>query len=204
MARNLGRLFGIVLVVLFIGGPVALALHQQAQRRNFRVVREGVLYRSGQTTLDGFKRIVHDYGIRTVISLRDSRVAGEAPPDKDEEAFCGALGIKFLRLPPAHWEGPGDVAPVDDNVRQFRAALADPANHPVLVHCFRGWHRTGAYCAIYRMEFEGWSNERAIHELRGNGYTILDDHLDLLNYLEHYQPTWRAKETESPATLGDN
>jgi protein tyrosine/serine phosphatase len=188
MARNLARWVGIVLVLFFIGGPVALALHKQGQRRNFRVVREGVLYRSGQTTLDGLKRIIHDYGIRTVISLRDTRVPGVTPPDHAEEVFCGGLGIKFVRLPPAHWEGPGGVAPVDDNVRQFRALMADPDNHPVLIHCFRGWHRTGAYCAIYRMEFEGWSNERAIHELRANGYTILDDHLDLLGYLERYRP----------------
>ena len=37
--------------------------------RNFRVVEEGVLYRSGQLNVAGLSRIIHDYGIKTVVSL---------------------------------------------------------------------------------------------------------------------------------------
>ena len=40
--------------------------------------------------------------------------------------------------------------------------MADPGNYPVLVHCFAGIHRTGAYCAVYRMEFERWDNADAM------------------------------------------
>ena len=74
--------------------------------------------------------------------------------------------------------------------RKFRALLADPKNHPVLVHCFAGVHRTGAYAAIYRMEFERWSNARAIAELKACGYSNLDDEWDVLGYLEQYRPSW--------------
>jgi protein tyrosine/serine phosphatase len=66
--------------------------------------------------------------------------------------------------------------------------MADPKNYPVLVHCFAGIHRTGAYTAIYRMEFEGWSNAKAIAEVKACGYTNLDDEWDILNYLERYRP----------------
>ena len=67
--------------------------------------------------------------------------------------------------------------------------MRDPANHPVLIHCFAGIHRTGSYCAIYRMEFEHWTNARAIQEVKAFGYTNLDDEEDVLGYLERYQPT---------------
>jgi hypothetical protein len=64
--------------------------------------------------------------------------------------------------------------------------MRNPANHPVLVHCFAGIHRTGAFCAIYRMEFDHWTNAQAIREMRNLGYT--DDHMDVQAYLENYRP----------------
>jgi tyrosine-protein phosphatase SIW14 len=67
--------------------------------------------------------------------------------------------------------------------------MSDPANHPVLVHCFAGTHRTGAYVAVYRMEFDGLTNQQAIAELMANGYTNINEEMDLLGFLEQYQPT---------------
>jgi tyrosine-protein phosphatase SIW14 len=81
--------------------------------------------------------------------------------------------------------------PAAEGVRKFLALLDDPANHPVLVHCFAGVHRTGAYCAIYRMEYDRWSNARAIAEMCACGYRDLDDEWDLLGFLEEYQPRWK-------------
>src|SRR5262245_1822589 len=92
------------LVGSLIAAPIAYGVHRQGQTRNFRVVREGVLYRSGQMSLDGLKRMVHDHGIRTVVSLRDSAVPGQPPPDLAEEAFCNKEEITFIRIPPRSWE----------------------------------------------------------------------------------------------------
>ena len=71
--------------------------------------------------------------------------------------------------------------------------MKDPRNHPVLVHCFGGIHRTGAYCAIYRMEFEHWPNARAISEMKACGYVTLGDEWDILGYVEQYRPGQRGK-----------
>ena len=68
--------------------------------------------------------------------------------------------------------------------------MADPRNYPVLVHCFAGVHRTGAYCAIYRMEHERVTNAEAIDELKRSGYVNLDQEWDILGYLEEYRPSW--------------
>ncbi len=186
MSHTLRVGLGIVVVVVLIAGPAVLAVHDQYQMRNFRVVREGVLYRSGQMTRAGLERAVHDYGIRTVICLRDGLTA----VDQAEEKYCNAEGVRFVRIPPSSWGDVGGVVPAEEGLRKFRALLADPKNHPVLVHCFAGVHRTGAYAAIYRMEFEGWSNARAIAELKACGYSNLDDEWDVLGYLEQYRPSW--------------
>jgi protein tyrosine/serine phosphatase len=200
MSRSLQVSLGSLVAVLLIAAPVLFALHQQAQTRNFRVVKQGVLYRSGQMSLDGLKRVVHDHGIRTVVTLRDARVPGMDPPDLAEEEYCNKEEITYVRIPPRNWSAPDGPAPVEAGVLRFREVMSDPTNYPVLVHCTAGIHRTGAYCAIYRMEFEHWTNAEAIAEMKACGYTNLDDEWDILGYLEQYRPTWQARE-EAPAAV---
>jgi protein tyrosine/serine phosphatase len=186
--RALGTLVGCVVVAGLVVAPALFAVRQKTETRNLRVVREGVLYRSGQMSVEGLRRMIHDYGIRTVVSLRD----GIAALDLAEERFCATEQVKFVRLPPLLWAEVDGAVPIEQNLRVFRAVLSDPRNYPVLVHCFAGIHRTGGYCAVYRMEFEGWSNEQAIAELRGCGYTVIEQHKDILGYLERYRPGGRA------------
>ena len=188
MSHRLRTLLGITMVLALIAGPVGYAFHAQAQLRNFRVVRDGVLYRSGQLSLPALKRVVHDYGIRTVITLRDSYEEGKPPPDLAEEEYCKGEGLFHVRIPPRNWDGPDGVAPVDEGVRTFLKVMADPNNHPVLVHCFAGIHRTGGYCAVFRMEFDGWGNQQAIDEMIACGYYNLLDEWDILGYMENYRP----------------
>ena len=98
-----------------------------------------------------------------------------------------------MRLPPLAWENqfnPKGPAPVEPNIRKFISVMRDAKNYPVLVHCFAGVHRTGAFTAIYRMEFEHWTHAEALAEMRACGYTTLDEEWDILGYLERYRPTW--------------
>ena len=179
-------------VAALIGAPIAYAFHHSAQMRHFRSVHAGVLYRSAQTTCAGLARLIHDYGIRTVVSLRDSS-SGGTPPDAKEEEYCRKMDLGYVRIPPRAWEAVQGPAPVEQGVRRFLEVMADPANHPVLIHCCAGIHRTGAYCAVYRMEFEGWSNAAAIAELKALGYANFDVEWDIRRYLENYRPGQRVK-----------
>jgi tyrosine-protein phosphatase SIW14 len=183
---------------VLIGLPVAYAGYQKANHRNVRVVTPGVLYRSGQLSRTGLDRMVHDHGIRTVVSLRDPPSPplakgglGGWPPDTAEADFCNSQDIKHFRITPKSWwpeyDGP---PPAEQGVATFLKVMDDPAYYPVLLHCFAGTHRTGAMVAIYRMEYDRWTNSEALAELRGAGYKNLDNELDVLAYLENYKPRW--------------
>jgi protein tyrosine/serine phosphatase len=198
MSRSLKILVGVVVVALCIGAPVAFAVHMQAQTRNFAVVQDGVLYRSGQITMFGLKNLLHEYRIRTVVTLRGPASEGEPAPDQAEEDYCLAEEINYVRLPPAHWESTLGPPPVEPNVETFRQVMSDPANYPVLIHCFAGIHRTGAYCAVYHMEHDHWSNDQAVHDLIAHGYYNLPEEKDILGYLRNYQPTWERKQGTPP------
>jgi len=198
MQRLLVPVLGVATVLALIAGPVVYAFHEEKQLANFRMVRDGVLYRGARFTLPGLKRAVNDYGIRTVISLRDADTS-----DLAEEAFCRKEEITFVRLPPRHWDTTNGPADAEVNVRQFLDLIDDPDNYPILVHCFAGIHRTGAYVAIYHMERDRWSNEEAIADLKAGGYDTLDTDLDLLSYLQEYRPTWKqsAEPPSAPAKV---
>lgn len=182
-------IIGVLAIGLALTLPFLIARYQQKQFRNFRVVKNGVLYRSGQMTLAGVKKVVKDLQIKTIISLRDSHDTSRPAPDAQEEEFSRSQGIRFLRLSPKRWEAEVGEPPVMENVRRFVDTLNDPKCHPVLVHCFAGIHRTGSYCAIYRMEFEGWSNSQAIEELKKLGYHDLEKEPDVFGFLKNYRPT---------------
>jgi tyrosine-protein phosphatase SIW14 len=198
MARILTQLTGLIVVAAAFVTPAMVGYRSASAMRNLRVVREGVLYRSGQMSISGIRRAAHDLGIRTVISLRESHSLGQNPPDAKEEEFCEKEEISFHRIVLGKWYAEDGSTPAEEGVKRFRAIMADPANYPVLVHCLAGVHRTGACCAIYRMEQEHWSNERALQEMKESGYDTLDDEWDILGYLEIYQPTW--KEPKEPTT----
>lgn len=178
-------------IVLAIAAPVVVAQQFSVQTRNLKVVREGVLYRSGQMSIAGLRRACHDLGIKTVISLREPNGAGHGAADLREEEFCKHEEISYHRIILGKWYAEDGSTPAEEGIQRFREIMANPANYPVLVHCLAGIHRTGACCAVYRMEQEHWTNAQAIAEMKEAGYVTLDDEWDILGYLEVYQPTWK-------------
>ena len=179
--RRTGAVVGAVLLAgLVVGVPLGYRSYTSVKYRNFRVVEPGVLYRSGQMTGSGLSSTVEQYGIRTVVSLRDVRDDGKPAPDRDEVAYCAARGVRHVVLSPAKWyAADGGPAPVEPNLKEFLKVMDDPAARPVLVHCFAGIHRTGGYVGLYRIEYQGWAADEAIREMKsmGTARTTFDEEI---------------------------
>jgi len=177
--RIVFALAGVVLFALIVGVPLAYSAQRLRVYRNFRVVDDGVLYRSAQLSEARLKRVIEEYGIKTVISLRDGgRKKEPFPPDHAEELWVRGQGLNYRRIAPPVWK----------NADGFLAIMNDPKNHPVLIHCFAGIHRTGTLCAVWRMESHGWSNEEAVREMKLFGYENLDNEEDVQEFLDSYRP----------------
>lgn len=186
----------LLLAILCVGvvfvGPLSYAMQRNTHFRNFHVVEEGVLYRSGQLSPEMLEQVVRERKIHTLITLRTSRVQGVYPPDTWEEEFCNKWGMKHFRIVPRVWgaDEQGDI-PAEEAIQQFLSVMDDARNYPVLVHCFAGIHRTGTMCAIYRMEFDRWPSDRAINEAQLIGYDPRIMRKDIEPYLRGYSPRWQ-------------
>ena len=195
--------FPVLLGVILIAGPALYYQHQRRHFRNFREVVEGQLYRSGQMSPEGLKKVVHEYGIKTIICLRENDKIDDhnAAQERWEQSFANQEYVKFVRLPPLRWWAPeGKEPPAMTNVRKFvDEILHDPKTYPrpILIHCFAGEHRTGVYVAIYRMEVDHWTHEQAIEELMRIGYVNFNKEEDVRTFVKNYVPTWQQKETKT-------
>ncbi len=185
------------LVVLVLGPPVALYRFQYIQAKRFREVTPERFYRSGQMTEAGFRDSIKRYQIKTVINLQHEQ------PDPflvnhwlgkvtiRESALCQELGVNYILITP-------DVLPPDnrlevlpESVDEFLKLMDDESNYPILLHCKAGLHRTGRLTAIYRMEYQGWSQGEALRELRANGYGYVaasEADAFIIQFLQHYTP----------------
>jgi protein tyrosine phosphatase (PTP) superfamily phosphohydrolase (DUF442 family) len=117
------------------------------------VITPGRVYQSAAMPPDALVRVAKRLGIQTVV---DFRAYSEVPADNAEQAALARAGIAYLRLPSATKPPPETV---DSFVRSLQPEVA--AGHRLLMHCLDGEGRAVFYSAIYRIEFEGWDNERA-------------------------------------------
>lgn len=146
--------------------------------KRFAVVEEGVLYRSAQPTPRHLRNLVRDKGLRTVLIVRE----GESERVLEEKAAAERLGLKVI-----HLHLPSRQRVSDEHLAAFFECVDQPANHPVLVHCSAGRHRTGYLCARYRIDRQGWTVDRAIEEMLSFGCDF-EDHAMILDQLRSYRP----------------
>jgi tyrosine-protein phosphatase SIW14 len=188
--------WGLVIVAMLTIVPFYYYRWEYTHSKRLRPVVEGKVYRSGQLTAPGFIEAVDRYHFHTIINLQDD------VPDPDvalgyftrktikESELCRQLGVRYVFVAPdliSRKRVPHDRPPAID---QFLAIMDDPATYPVLLHCRAGLHRTGIMAAIYRMEYQGWSHEQAIAEMKAHGFgewpcTTANDYI--MQYIATFQ-----------------
>jgi protein tyrosine phosphatase (PTP) superfamily phosphohydrolase (DUF442 family) len=141
--------FSIVVVVLGIARWQWSHMHGR-----FFTVVEGQLFRSGAIRPDRLRRKVQRHGIRAVIDLRSARPA----VDREREAL-EEIGVKHFHLP-------SKQVPRAETIDAVLELLDQEDNRPALVHCNHGVRRAAQFEAICRMEYQRWSNDRALSVLR--------------------------------------
>lgn len=120
---------------------------------NFHKISD-TIYRGGQPLGDGFFRLKR-LGIQVIINLRVV----------DTDIFhVESAGLKYYHISfKPH-------IPRDADVIRFLKILKEYKDTPVYIHCYHGSDRTGMLCAIYRIFFQGWDKNKALHEMIHGGF----------------------------------
>jgi tyrosine-protein phosphatase SIW14 len=129
--------------------------------RRFAVVKDGVLLRSRIPTIPRLQEMEQRYRIKTIVSLLNDEDM-KRPEFGAEQNFVKQRGIKFILLPIG--------IPSPEEATKFLEIVNNPANQPVLVHCWHGTVRTGVLVAIYRVKEQGWPLQKALDEMISYGF----------------------------------
>lgn len=138
------------------------------------------LYRGAQPRSEGLQQL-KNLGVTTIIDLRSEN------PEKveAERKQAEALGMRFVSIPSSPWSPPSN-----DQVAQFLKLFQGNTKDKFYVHCRFGEDRTGVFIATYRMAYEKWPAEQAIHEMYKFGFNGF------------WHPAMRSFVRDFPARLG--
>ena len=159
MTKNNKRIgFAVLAIVLFLVGKY---VYDMNINHNFETITEGKVYKSGVIPPDELENYINEYHIKSVVDLRfpgtgDDVNNPEIPAEltAEKEAIEKIKGVNYFN-------NGSDQVPKQENLKTFFRIMDNPANYPVLIHCYHGVGRAEMYSAIYRIEYENFTNEEA-------------------------------------------
>jgi protein tyrosine/serine phosphatase len=151
----------IAVIVLLVLVGTGKYVYDRHINHNFMTITEGKVYKSGVIPPDEIADYVKKYHIKSIVDLRfpgtgDDVNNPEVPAEltAEKEAVAKIPGVNYFN------DG-SDQVPKQENLDKFFKIMDNKDNYPVLIHCFHGIGRAQMYSAIYRIEYEGFSNEEA-------------------------------------------
>jgi protein tyrosine/serine phosphatase len=176
----------VVLGIVLIG--VGKYVYDMNINHNFETITEGKVYKSGVIPPDEIADYVKKYHIKSIVDLRFPGTADlennpEIPAEltAEQEAVAKIKGVNYFN-------NGSDQVPNQKNLDVFFKIMDDKANYPVLIHCFHGTGRAEMYSALYRIEYENFTNEEARKNIRTLiKFSSFDDGKPKGEYLKKYQ-----------------
>ena len=174
----------LVLIIVFVGKYV----YDMNINHNFETITEGKVYKSGVIPPNEIESYVKKHRIKSVVDLRFPGTADlvnnpEIPQEliAEKEAIAKIKGVNYFN-------NGSDQVPKPENLKTFFKIMDNPANYPVLIHCYHGVGRAEMYSALYRIEYENWSNEQARQGVRTIvKFSSFDDGTPKGEYLKAYK-----------------
>lgn len=151
---------------------------------NFAMVCPGV-YRSSFPSSKHFE-FLRTIGLKTVLTL----VQEEEYPAANRDFFKQEK-IRFLQIGIPGNKEPFVTIP-DEKIRRALSVVLDKRNHPLLIHCNKGKHRTGCLVGCLR-KMQCWSSTSIFEEYRRFSFPK-SRAMDQL-FIELFQPDWTCVET---------
>jgi protein tyrosine/serine phosphatase len=152
--------FGILLFVLALlfGGKY---VYDMNINHNFETITEGKVYKSGVIPPDQIESYVNKYKIKSIVDLRFPGTGDDVNnPENTSELIAEKNAVAKINGV-NYFNNGSDQVPTKENLKLFYKIMDDPANYPVLIHCYHGVGRAELYSAVYRIEYEKTDKDEA-------------------------------------------
>jgi protein tyrosine phosphatase (PTP) superfamily phosphohydrolase (DUF442 family) len=186
MSKNKKRIGFLILVLtlIFVGKYV----YDMNINHNFETITEGKVYKSAVIPPDEIESYVKKYHIKSIVDLRmpgikDFVLNPEKLGDLEAEKMAVAKigGVNYF-------SNPSEQVPNEKNIATFTKIMDNKDNYPVLIHCYHGTGRAEMYSALYRIEYENFTNEDARQGVRTLiKFSSFDDGTPKGEYLKGYK-----------------
>jgi protein tyrosine/serine phosphatase len=184
----------LTILLLFVGKYV----YDMNINHNFEIITDGKVYKSGVIPPDEIESYVKKYHIKSIIDLRmpgtnDLVLNPEKPGElmAEKQAVEKIGGVNYF-------SNPSEQVPNQKNIAVFTKIMDNKANYPVLIHCYHGTGRAKMYSAIYRIEYEGYTNEDARNAVRTLvKWSSFDNGTPKGEYLKAYKSRKELKQLQS-------
>ena len=177
--------FLLLAIILFFGGK---QIYDMNINHNFETITEGKVYKSGVIPPDEIESYVAKYHIKSIVDLRfpgntDLTNNPEIPAEltAEQNAIAKIKGVNYFN-------NGSEQVPKQENLDRFFKIMDNKDNYPVLIHCYHGIGRGEMYSALYRIEYENFTNEAARQGVRTVvKFSSFDDGTPKGEYLKSYK-----------------
>lgn len=165
-------------VCLFPADAAGLA-RSQIKLKHFEQIDRGVFKGSTPHSEADYEYLTR-YHIRYIVELRFWPFISNLEKRRAHKYGMELLTVEMSGAP---W------APTDAHVARVLSILRDPRYHPVYFHCTLGRDRTALVAALYKMYFQGYSEQQAWRYMQRSGFKDSWTLRGLRSYLQtHPQP----------------
>ena len=184
------------LIAALLGGGVAAGIwaDHHLPYYHFRTVQKGAYYRSSLLSPADLTKVIKDYGIKTIVNLRDVGDREKGDWYVKERAVAAQNGIRFVDV-----ACPGGVPPTPEQVDELLLVWDDPASRPILAHCEKGTLRSAAAEGLWRIEYMGESGPEALSRVTTWGRSLEDDAPKIAAFIKGYVPRRDRATARAPA-----
>ena len=152
----------LTVVLIFVGKYV----YDMNINHNFETITEGKVYKSGVIPPDEIESYVKKYHIKSIVDLRFPGTSDLVNnPEIPSELTAEKAAVEKIQGV-NYFNNGSDQVPKPENLESFFKIMDNPDNYPVLIHCYHGVGRAEMYSAIYRIEYENFTNEKARENVR--------------------------------------
>jgi protein tyrosine/serine phosphatase len=178
-----GRLSRAFVPAILLALTLAIPAGAQTADRGPSSIRIDNFGRVDQNYYRGAQPAGRDYadlaavGVKSVINLTSDDAKA------NEKTMVEGAGMKYFQIPMTTHQPPTPA-----QLTEFLRIVNDPGSQPVYVHCVGGSHRTGVMTAVYRMNDDSWTADRAVAEMKQYKYGADFLHSEFKEFVRGYHP----------------